>query len=151
MDPDATPPAGSDHAPGRVRITSPLTSAAPLVRRSVRQEIDDETAVGTLYVRTLVRSQLRSALAVSVVVILGLGGLPLAFTLVPGLATLEVAGVALPWIVLGVLVYPAILLVGWLYVRQAERAESDFADLVGAGDADEPPGTGSEADGRGRR
>jgi hypothetical protein len=36
----------------------------------------------------------------------------------------------LPWLLLGVLVYPAMLGLGWFYVRQAERNEHDFTDLV---------------------
>ena len=39
-------------------------------------------------------------------------------------------GLPLPWLLLGVLVYPAMLGLGWFYVRQAERNEHDFTDLV---------------------
>jgi hypothetical protein len=96
----------------------------------VRQEIDEASGVGEVYIRSLVRSQLRSALAVVTVLVAGVGALPLAFTLLGDLAGARVGPVPLPWIVLGVLVYPALLLVGWLYVRRAERAEADFAALV---------------------
>jgi hypothetical protein len=41
-----------------------------------------------------------------------------------------VFGVRLPWLLLGVLAYPFLLLVGWVYVRMAERNERDFAELV---------------------
>ena len=85
-----------------------------------------------MYIRSLVRTQLRSALAVVTLLAVGIGSLPLAFTLLPGLARTQVGPVPLPWIVLGVLVYPALLLVGWVYVRRAERAEADFAALVEA-------------------
>jgi hypothetical protein len=39
-------------------------------------------------------------------------------------------GLPLPWLLLGVLVYPALVLAAWLYVRQAERNERDFSELV---------------------
>ncbi|MGQ2913003.1 hypothetical protein [Aeromicrobium sp.] len=127
---DATPE--QPPSSGRVRITSPLSTAPAHVRRSAREEIDEETGVGEVYIRSLVRTQLRSALAVVTLLAVGVGSLPLAFTLLPSLARTQVGPVPLPWIVLGVLVYPALLLVGWVYVRRAERAEADFATLVEA-------------------
>lgn len=121
-----------DPAPrGRVRVTGPLTAAStPHERRTARQEIDEETGVGEVYVRSLVRTQLRSALAVVAVLVLGVGTLPLVFSLVPVVAGVRLGPVPLPWLVLGVLVYPALLALGWVYVRRAERAETDFAELL---------------------
>jgi len=42
-----------------------------------------------------------------------------------------VLGLPVPWLLLGVVVYPALLGLGWVYVRRAERNERDFAELVG--------------------
>ena len=42
----------------------------------------------------------------------------------------DVAGVPLPWVLLGVVVHPALIGGGLLYVRQAERNEHDFAEVV---------------------
>lgn len=124
---------GSGEARGRVRVTSPLAGpATPHVRRSARQEIDEETGVGEVYIRSLVRTQLRSALAVVAVLAVGVGSLPLVFAFLPDLAEVRLGPVPLPWLVLGVLVYPALLVVGWVYVRRAETAETDFAALVDA-------------------
>lgn len=39
-------------------------------------------------------------------------------------------GLSLGWVVLGVLVFPLICLTGWLYVRAADREETEFVDLV---------------------
>ncbi|EFQ82048.1 hypothetical protein HMPREF0063_12756 [Aeromicrobium marinum DSM 15272] len=119
-------------APGRVRITSPLTSAPAHVRRSVRQEIDETSGVGEVYVRSLVRTQLRAALTVVSTVLLTVGVLPLAFALSDDLSEARLFGVPLPWLVLGVGVYPGLILLGVLYVRFATRAERDFAALVEA-------------------
>ncbi len=41
------------------------------------------------------------------------------------------------WLLLGVVVYPFLLLLGWRYVRSVERNEQDFADLV-EGSTEEP-------------
>ena len=115
---------------GRVRVTSPLTSAPAHVRRSVRQEIDESTGIGEIYMQSLIRSQLRAALTVALTLLLSVGALPLTFMAFDTVTEFEVLGVPAPWLILGVLVYPGLLALGWVYVRQAERAERDFADLV---------------------
>lgn len=115
---------------GRVRVTNPLTSAPAHVRRSVQQEIDESTGVGEVYMRSLIRSQLMAALTVTTTLILSIGALPIVFLIFDSVTEFTIAGVPLPWIVLGVVVYPALLLLGWLYLRQVERAEHDFTELV---------------------
>lgn len=119
-----------DPATGRYRVTSPLGSAPRHQRRSVAQEIDESTGVGEVYMRSLIRSQLRAALTVVTTVALSLGVLPVVLVSFRSVRETTVAGVPLPWIVLGVVVYPCLFVLGWLYVRQAERAERDFSDLV---------------------
>jgi hypothetical protein len=115
---------------GRVRVTNPLTSAPAHVRRSVRQEIDESTGIGEIYMRSLIRSQLRAALTVALTLVLSVGALPLTFLFFDTVTEFRVLGVPAPWIILGVLVYPGLFLLGWVYIRQAERAERDFTRLV---------------------
>ncbi|WP_313405443.1 hypothetical protein [Aeromicrobium sp.] len=114
----------------RVRITSPLSSAPAHVRSTVGQEIDEATGVGEVYMQSLIRSQLRAALTVTITLLLTIVSLPLLFWWVPGLNDVEVFGIPVPWLVLGFGVYGAVILVGWLYVRHAERAERLFTELV---------------------
>jgi hypothetical protein len=130
-----TNPRDTDPRTGRVRITSPLTTASPHVRRTVQQEIDESTGIGEVYVRSLVRSQLRAALTVITTLLLTLGALPIVFWLLHDLTELDVWGVPLPWIVLGIAVYPGLFLLGWLYVRQADKSERDFAALLAPHDS----------------
>ncbi|MEW2304768.1 hypothetical protein AB0958_33240 [Streptomyces sp. NPDC006655] len=88
-----------------------------------RTEIDEQTTLGHTYVRSLMRSQLRAALAVFAVLVLLIGPLPLVFAAAPEARRLE-------WLVLGFCLYaPLILLARW-YVRRAERNEEDFVRLV---------------------
>lgn len=119
-------------APRRVRVTSPRTGAA---RRQTThpgtREIDEQTRVGEVYMQSLIQSQLRLALTVVAGGILVLGGLPLLFAVVPATRTLSVFGLPLPWLVLGIAVYPVVYLAARLYVRQAERIEADFTEFVG--------------------
>ena len=125
-----TDPTSEDPTRGRVRITSPHTGAQPYVRRSVREEIDLSTGVGEVYIRSLMRTQLRSALLILALLIGSVGALPVAFAYVDGFGDLRLWGVPLAWIILGVGTYPVLWALGWLYVRRAERAEQAFARLV---------------------
>jgi hypothetical protein len=86
-----------------------------------------------VYMTTLIRAQLRLGLLVLVIVGILLLGLPLVFALLPDLRTVDTLGIPLPWLLLGVLVHPALIGAAWFYVRQAERNEREFADLVDRG------------------
>jgi len=114
-------------APERVRVTGPPRRRTPTARTA---DIDDETRLGGVYMGSLLREQLRLALGILAVLTVTVGVLPLAFHLVPGLSGLHVLGIPLAWVLLGVLVYPWLLGLGWVYVRRAERNERDFAELV---------------------
>jgi hypothetical protein len=93
-------------------------------------ELEEQTSVGEALVRNLVRVQLRVALALTAVVVIPLGGLPLAFYLSPTFANTMVFGVRLPWLLLGVLPFPLLFVVGYWYNRVAERHEKDFVNMV---------------------
>ena len=110
---------------------SPRSRATRAVStRPVRREIDEQTMLGEVYMRSLVRLQLRLAIGICLIFALLLGGLPLLLTLAPELGDVAVLGLPLPWLLLGVVVYPVLVGAAWFYVRQAERNERDFADLV---------------------
>ena len=117
--------------PTRVRVTGPPRRRAGGVRPAGTREIDAGTELGAVYMRSLLREQRRLAVRVLVVLVLTVGVLPLLFHLVPALGDVRVLGVPVPWLLLGVLVYPWLLLLGWRYVRRAEANERDFAELVG--------------------
>ncbi len=119
----------SQHPPERVRVTGPPRRRVTRTATKAR-EIDAETRVGAIYMRSLLREQLRLALRILVVLAVTVGGLPLLFHLAPGLADVRLLGVPLAWLLLGVLVYPWLILLGWVYIRQAEANERDFAALV---------------------
>ena len=116
--------------PRRVTVTSPRSGAVRHSRVEVAREIDAQTGVGDAFMKSLIRSQLRLALLLLGVLALFVGALPLLFAYAPGVRETEVAGVPLPWVVLGALVYPVLWALGWFYVRQAERIEEDFSEFV---------------------
>ncbi|MEU9840989.1 DUF485 domain-containing protein [Actinomadura sp. NPDC048032] len=98
------------------------------------REIDEQTGLGEAYMRSLVRAQWRLAARLCLVLAVVVLGLPLLFVLVPAVREQEVLGLPLPWVLLGGLIYPWFVACGWWYVRQAERNEDDFADLVDRAD-----------------
>jgi hypothetical protein len=116
--------------PVRVRVTSPRTSAARTREVSIASEIDAQTSLGEVYISSLMRSQLRLAIAVVGVLALTVGILPLVFHLAPAVRRLSVLGIPVPWLALSVVAFAEIIVLGWIYVREAERNEDDFSDLL---------------------
>ena len=106
-------------------VTRPRTRA-----ERTRSELAQQTRVGETLVQGLMRAQLSLALRLSVLVLIGLGGLPWLFAIAPSVGRVTVLGVNLPWLLLGVVSFPFLIGVGGAYVRLAERNEQDFTDLV---------------------
>jgi hypothetical protein len=120
---------GKPAAPAkRVRVV--LAGGARPRANPALLELEEQTGVGEVLVRGLIRAQLALAVRLSLLVAGLFGVLPLAFALAPGLARARVLGLPLPWLLLGVGAYPVVGGVAWAYVRLAERNERDFTDLV---------------------
>lgn len=118
-----------DQTPRRVVVRREPRRATSDLRAGSR-DIDEQTALSETYMRSLVRTQLRLGLAMLAVVLVPLALIPAAFALVPGIARLTIGPVPMPWLLLGVVIYPVLVLVGWRYVRQAERNEAEFERIV---------------------
>ena len=115
---------GQDPAERRVVVTGPprRTRRASGYYRP-RTEIDEQTTLGHTYVRSLMRTQLRAALAVFAFLGLLIGPLPLVFAATADARHLE-------WVILGFCLYAPMVLLALWYVRRAERNERDFVRLV---------------------
>ncbi len=101
-------------------------------RRVVRTlaELEDQTGVGEVLVNQLVRVQLILAIRLMLLTVLVVGGLALVLWLAPSLGGISVLGLPLPWLLLGLAVYPFFLAVAWSYNRRVDRNEQDFAEMV---------------------
>ncbi|MGX6604640.1 hypothetical protein ACWKSP_21290 [Micromonosporaceae bacterium Da 78-11] len=118
---------------GKTRRTRVVLGEVAARRRPADRshaDLAEQTPVGEALVKGLVRAQLALALRLSLVVVTGLGALPLLFAVAPTVGTVKVLGVNLPWLVLGVLSFPFLVGVGWAYVHWAERNEQDFIAVI---------------------
>ncbi len=128
----------AEQAARRERVTGEPRRVRPLPRHRAQSEIDEQTALGGAYVRSLMRGQLRAGLTGFVVLAVTVGTLPLAFR--------ALDDDAVTWCVLGFAVYGPLGLIAWWYVRTAERNERDFARLVADRPTDGRPTQGRRAE-----
>src|SRR5262245_14621082 len=101
-------------------------------RRVVRTlaELEDQTSVGEVLVKQLVRVQLMLSIRLMALTVILLGSIPVVFWLLPSLGTTTVLGLRLPWLLLGLAIFPFFVAVAWSYNRGAERNEQDFVEMV---------------------
>jgi hypothetical protein len=121
-----------DPAARRVAVRNPRGRATRSTTPGERAlaELKEQTEVGEVLLRSLTRAQLMLAVRVFAVFGFFLLGLPALFATYPDLVDFRVLGLPLPWLVLGGAVYPLLVLLGLLYVRQAERNERDFVEFI---------------------
>ncbi|MGR8007087.1 hypothetical protein [Streptomyces hypolithicus] len=122
----------ADQPPRRETVTGVPRSARRLPGHApARSEITEQTTLGETYVRSLMRSQLRTALISLGALALLVGSLPLLFALPEVFSATDLPSPApFVWAVLGVGVYPLMWLIARWYVRRAERSERAFSKLV---------------------
>lgn len=115
--------------PRRKRVVLADSRAPVTVLRTV-VELEEQTSYGEELVRQFIGVQLKTAVRLWGTAVTFLALLPLAFHFLPHLSEVTVAGVQLPWIVLGVLPFPLLFGAGYWYNVLAERHERDFVDMV---------------------
>jgi hypothetical protein len=117
--------------PGSTRVRVVLSERKGGARpvRTIK-EVQEGTAVGDLLRRNLIRSQLMVTLRFAALTVLVLGTLPAVLTLLPEVGRFHLLGVRVPWLLLGLLMYPFLVGVAWRYTRVADRVEQNFADHV---------------------
>ncbi|GGL06640.1 hypothetical protein GCM10007382_28240 [Salinibacterium xinjiangense] len=114
----------------RERVTAPEATTS---RAEAREgPIDIDIDIGTVYVRSLVRSQLRLAVACAAGFAVLLLGFAASFVLMPDLGSLLVLGVPVSWLMLGFGGYPLVIGIAVIYVRAARRNEAGYLALSGS-------------------
>ncbi|WP_231878596.1 DUF485 domain-containing protein [Agromyces sp. NDB4Y10] len=138
MTDDEAPPGGRGgreapvSRPARVRVTAPRTGApAASARPSIaRTRPGGSGDVDAMYVRSLIRSQLRLALICAGGFVAATAVFVIGIALLPALDETFVAGVPVSWLLLGLGVYPLAISVAALYVRAAQRNEARYRSLA---------------------
>jgi hypothetical protein len=105
-------------------------SRAPVTRLRTVIELEEQTSYGEELVRQLIRAQFKQALKFWLVTFVFFLSLPALFFFLPQLSSVTIAGVRLPWLVLGLLPFPLLFGVGYWYNVVAERQERDFVAMV---------------------
>jgi hypothetical protein len=120
-----------------VRVTAPRTGAvAASARRSTARGRAGAGGPGptsdveAVYVRSLIRSQLRLAIVCAVAFVAATAVYAIAVALLPALDETFLAGVPVSWLLLGLGVYPLAITVAALYVRTATRNEARYRSLA---------------------
>jgi len=131
-DPAAPPARDSPPHPERVRVTAPRAGSGPAAARSAvhRAEGGPTSDIAGVYVRSLIRSQLRLGIVFALGFVIATALFVLAIAVVPQLDRTFVLGVPLSWLLLGAGVYPLAITVGALYVRAASRNEARYRALA---------------------
>jgi len=130
-------PGAGDRAPNAVQ-TRPVRQVVrapdrPPAGRGTGPETSDvlrQDEYGRVLLGSLMRAQLAVTASILGPAILLLALYPLLAVLVPGLAGDVVLGVPLTLVVLGGGIYPPLVLLGFWYVRRAERVERRFSELL---------------------
>ncbi|MET1018141.1 MAG: hypothetical protein ABWX76_15060 [Leifsonia flava] len=122
----------------RVRVTAPQTAAS----RGSLGALGPATGTGStpavrpqpseadrLFVRSLIRSQLRLAVVCALGFVVSLAAI-IVVSALPLLADATWAGVPLPWLVLAFGAYPVVLVIAVLYRRASRRNEGGYRSLA---------------------
>jgi hypothetical protein len=107
--------------------------------RPPREELADGSALGAVYLRRLIRAQLSLSLLTLVTFGALLGGLPLMLLLLPGVADVDVLGVPLSLLLVGVPMFPFLVALGWLYQHRADALDVSFGELAHPPAPEDPP------------
>jgi hypothetical protein len=105
-------------------------SRAPVTRLRTVVELEEQTSYGEELVRQLIRAQFRWAMGIWIGTVAIFLALPALFHFIPELSRVTLAGVRLPWVVLGLLPFPLLFGAAYWYNLMAERQERDFVAMV---------------------
>jgi uncharacterized membrane protein (DUF485 family) len=77
------------------------------------------------FLHRLMRRQLRLSIACAATFVIVLLGLPLANYFAPELMSKRIAGFTLTWLILGVLFFPFVWAIAWIFIKRSIALEED--------------------------
>ncbi len=75
------------------------------------------------FLRRLIKDQLRLSISIAAVFGVVLLGLPLANYFAPEIMATRVAGFTLSWFILGILFFPFVWLLSWIFIKKSSALE----------------------------
>lgn len=125
-------PRSSEPRPPRIRRQRVVLAEPTRGSNSLRArvELEEQTSWGELLIKDLIKVQLRTGLLLALLVVVVLCAIPAVFFAVPAVAEARLAGIPVPWLLLGVAPFPLMFGVGLWYNRLAERHERDFVNMI---------------------
>ena len=77
------------------------------------------------FLRSLMRRQLRLSIACAATFVIVLLGLPLLNYFAPELMSKRIAGFTLTWLILGVLFFPFVWAIAWIFIKRSIALEEE--------------------------
>lgn len=90
----------------------------------------DDPIHSEIFLRTLMRRQLILSASCAATFLVVLLGLPLLNYFAPSFMATRVAGFTLTWLILGVLFFPFVWIISWLFIRRSIALETDEVKSV---------------------
>ena len=90
----------------------------------------DDVVHSESFLRSLMRRQLRLSIACAATFLVALLGLPLLNYFQPALMATRVAGFTLSWLILGVLFFPFVWTISYVFIKRSLRLEDEEANQV---------------------
>jgi uncharacterized membrane protein (DUF485 family) len=90
----------------------------------------DDVVHSEPFLRSLMRRQLSLSVACAVTFLVVLLGLPLLNYFAPALMATRIGGFTLTWLILGVLFFPFVWIISWLFIRRSIALEDDEVNSV---------------------
>lgn len=97
----------------------------------------DDAVHSEAFLHTLMRRQLKLSIACAAAFLVVLLGLPLANYFAPALMATRIAGFTLSWLLLGVLFFPAVWAISFLFIKRSIWLENDEVEQVKKGRAEQ--------------
>jgi len=116
--------------PARQRVVIRSADVGPRRVGAPGRAFDERSEYRDVLLHSLIRAQFGLTLGFIALTVGALISLPLVVSLLPWLSRKQVFGLPFSLAVLGVAVYPVLVLIGLAYTRLAERTERHFLDLV---------------------
>lgn len=101
-----------------------------LLRMPPPPSASDDVVHSESFLSSLMRRQLSLSISCAATFLVALLGMPLLNYFAPGLLATRVAGFTLSWLVLGVLFFPFVWIISFVFIKRSIALENDEVDQV---------------------